>query len=186
MPRSRTPRKSNCKPYSCQQRQLRTSCLKTSCLPSARFVLVRPDPGVIIAGSPQGSFGTARLKLHRTGFEPSLSTRRLKVRTRVEQACRAWGGSLADAGSIPAASTIFRRTTRLSGVAPRRDERPQTPWFQRVWAFLTSFPLCFPPVEFVLLRSFSFSVCNRSVYEGNEGAMRMILALPASALQGGG
>ena len=26
----------------------------------------------------------------------------------------------------------------------------------------------------------------RSVYEGNEGAMRTILALPASALQGGG
>ena len=26
---------------------------------------------------------------------------------------------------------------------------------------------------------------NRSVYEGNEGAMRTILALPASALQGG-
>ena len=63
-----------------------------------------------------------------------------------------------DAGSIPAASTIFRRTTRLSGVARRRDECPKTPYFQRVWAFLTSFPLRFPPAKFVLFRRLSFSV----------------------------
>ena len=28
-------------------------------------------------------------------------------------------------------STIFQSTTRLSGVAPWRDERPITPYFQR-------------------------------------------------------
>ena len=45
-------------------------------------------------------------------------------------------------------STIFQDTTRLSGVATWRDERPITTYFQMVWAFPASFSLDSPPVEF--------------------------------------
>ena len=55
-------------------------------------------------------------------------------------------------------STILQDTTRLSGVAPWRDERPITPYFQRDWAFPASFPLHSQPVEFTLFSGLPFSV----------------------------
>ena len=61
-------------------------------------------------------------------------------------------------GSIPTASTILPNKTRLSEVALRRDVCPITPYYQRGWVFLTSFPPYLSQVEFDLLRSFSFSV----------------------------
>ena len=56
-------------------------------------------------------------------------------------------------------STILQNTTRLSGVILQRDERPITFYFQRVWAFLTSFQTPSPPVGFVLFSGHLFSVC---------------------------
>ena len=55
-------------------------------------------------------------------------------------------------------STIFQDTTRLSGVAPWRDERPITPYFQRDWEFLTSFPRHSSLVDFAFFSGLSFSV----------------------------
>ncbi len=56
-------------------------------------------------------------------------------------------------------STILQNTTRLSRVILRRDERPITFYFQRVWAFLTSFQTLSLPVGFVRFSGLLFSVC---------------------------
>ena len=59
-----------------------------------------------------------------------------------------WEGGLRE-GCNP--STILQDATRLSGVA-LGETRALYPFiFKGFWAFLTSFPLHSPPVEFVLL-----------------------------------
>ena len=64
-------------------------------------------------------------------------------------------------------STIFQNKTCLFEVALGRDVCPVIPYYQRVWAFLTSVPLHSPPVDFDRLRSFSFSIWPRfSVLSG--------------------
>ena len=55
-------------------------------------------------------------------------------------------------------STILQDATRLSGVALGETRAPIPFYFQRVLGFPTSFPLHFPPVEFVLFSGLSFSV----------------------------
>ena len=66
-------------------------------------------------------------------------------------------------GSKPSTATILQNKMRLFGEVLRRDERPITPYFQMVWAFLTSFPLHSPSGEFDLFRGLLFSVREVSV-----------------------